>query len=93
MTVDIQVKKHLLLFGRKNLTGASPFNKGFQTELSVNTVTQCTFNCTSNNKSCIILDHFLFIFKGLRERFVICYIGVIDNRPDKGFMNGQQIIS
>ena len=41
----------------KYFTGPSWFNKGFQTELPENAITRCNFNCTSNNKSYIILDH------------------------------------
>ena len=42
MTVDIQLKNHLLFCEENNLTGPCPFSKGFQTELSVSMVTQCT---------------------------------------------------
>ena len=42
-----------------------------QTELSVNITTRCASNCTSNNKSCIILDHFWFIFEGPGLSYII----------------------
>ena len=79
----MQVKQHLLFCEIKTSCGAIFVPQG--SKLFVNTLQRCPFDFNSNNKSCIILDQFYFICKGLSERSVMYYIRVIKNKFNNKF--------
>ena len=40
-----------------------------------------------------MLDYFKFIFKGLIESNLVYYVSIVEDRPDKGFINDRKTIS